>query len=193
MVLSVAFFFLIEIWDSSLRRQMCDWSLAGKEMQSLAWLCFTKVWSPGPRPILSPPISLFFPQSRIWTKYLCKTGTGLYKYKTALLKGGDGWKQERGQKYLGFGPATSPWLSLLTFYRLGINQISLKTESELASWAESLEMNHWPQKFWLLWSILQFKLTMNHPNRTGKFTKSANSNPAARYLYLSMRVQLRFN
>lgn len=142
----------------------------------------------------SHSLSFFFPQSRIWTKYPCKTGTGLYKYRTGLLKEGDGWKWERGQKYLGFGPATSPWLSLLTLFT---DLALIKFPSKLnPNWPP--EQNPWRWTTGLRNSDLSSPVCrISWPWTTQIELISSqslkNSNPAARSLYLSMWVQPRFN
>lgn len=61
----------------------------------------------------SPPLFFFFTQSRIskLDKYLCKTGTGLYKYKAALSERGR-WMKERKDKCT-WGLALQPHLGLV--------------------------------------------------------------------------------
>jgi len=71
---------------------MCDWSLAAKEMQRLACL---QVQGNS----FSPSLFLF---SSVQDSNKCKTGTGLYKYKT--VEKGRWMKARKRTKVLGVWP-----------------------------------------------------------------------------------------
>lgn len=140
-------------------------------------LCFAKfdmtllhkVWSPDPRALLYPSLFHFLPHSRVWKlnrgKYLYKTGTGLYKYKTALSEKGR-WMKGREDKST-WGLALQPHLGLVyLLYLQTWHQSNCFPQDWIRTDLQRRILGEEPQASEILtnWPTLQFILTVKPLN-----------------------------
>lgn len=131
---------------------------------SLTWLCFTKCDFQIQGHFFTPLSFTFFSHSRVWKlnrgKYLYKTGTGLYKYKTALSEKGR-WMKEREDKST-WGLALQPHLGLVyLLYLQTWHQSNCFPQDWIRTDLQRRILGEEPQASEILtnWPTLQFILT----------------------------------